>query len=1632
MTVKYWNTTSTTTIITAASWLPTGVPAAADDLIIDVSRLSGSGGISITSGTSTVTFNSLTIIDTASRPVTITGTASMTIGNTGGTTASPQFVMTANTIWNHTGAITLQGSSQYPFLINTGGAIIKAPIILGSSSYTGGTYRTTSTSVSGTGSVISGTVLTVASTSITGTNTSNVTATNCTTSGTVLTVGPVTSGSFAVGTYISGTDSSGSSIPYGTYITSLGTGTGGAGTYNISSPALDGDGSPVNLGATTITGVLTKYATGTASTIGNGSSSTIAGTVLTIGGVVTGTFTTGMVLSGTGVLANTKITSQVSGTTGGAGTYNIDKSQAIGGTVSGSSTFAVGTYLSGTGVLPGTYITSLGTGTGGAGTYNVNQPHYSLIVPTTITGTLPSKTSATLFLSYGTLDVSTNDFWCGIFSSSATTTRSIAFGSAGNGIYLDNTTTGTTTLFAITNGTGFTYTGTSKIVLLNSGTGLTKNITTTGLSNATQALNFNFTDITGGSNNITVTANSYFRDFDATNWTSSGSFANSARTIYGDLKLYPSTTWTGGTTTTNITTFTSGSFTKDTGIDYSGASGVGPITINNISSSTNYQTFITNMNSVGAIILNNVNSSSITNIFSTTTAPTITFSGATGSIININSSITGAITHSGVTVNTAVYYGYIYATTYTHNSGILNILDSGADIVTCTGKFTSAGGRINFADDANYSINCFSYSNTSASTTLAGNFSLYYLDYLPRQIKVVGRESTGSTISITATPTIAYGDVGFSVDFDNTSNSTLTVTDATGVLNYTFATSPIAIAGCSFKGLDLVSQTKNVILPSSTSVVNVYADYYDSGTTKYRTTAIGTTNATGTINFLGGTTTTASGTGTISNTTLTLSSIASGKFVNGAFLSGTGVLYGNTISGQLTATNSPVATTTATGSSGVNAIVLANTASVQAGQLVAGTGIYPGTFVDIEYLASRNTTSVSRTANTATAIFNATTLPQYLLGSSITITGVTPATFNGTFTVTGCTKTSVSWADTNGIATASVQGTISGKTINLVDTTGSYSKSTSAAVSIISFYTPGNTGTYELTRSDTVSSATSIAGVTYAPKKLYMYASSALPAAEASIALNLNISGRYTTETAFYYPNIVTTGNITASSFLNLSYSTITCNNFSMSGFMQYNDTTSITIKGISGTVLSAGTATFYGGAYGSKGNFILDATGTVTTNTRTVNLPSSEAHDTLDISFTTTNPQDKVVFSGNVRGLYLSNYGGIADIANLKCVYYSTIVYPGSLFTKNVNIFKNLIIPSASVDMDFTGGDVNNLNLRLFGSGSIFVPDMRTFVNITSVSRTTTTATVTFDALPYRPYKIYSYITITGVTPNTFNGTFFVTACTTTSVSWSDTRGSVATALAQGTIVSVVGGVNLYVNDKIDANNGQLTFATLNILNNSTFGHYGSPGIEIEDGGSYTCVTTAALSNLFNINFDSTSPATFNTGGKAYGNVSVKNNNTEAATTFTINNSGNTAAINTLTLQDCIAYINNNLTITNIIAPSTNQYNSGITLRNTSASTFTFSTLTALTPNYNFYISTDNGTSNQVTVNFNKLLLIGTNSTVNTTGATSPYISKVATGYTVSTLYVYNSNNAGNANIVFVYTGPTSTTSTSNFFLIF
>ena len=84
------------------------------------------------------------------------------------------------------------------------------------------------------------------------------------------------------------------------------------------------------------------------------------------------------------------------------------------------------------------------------------------------------------------------------------------------------------------------------------------------------------------------------------------------------------------------------------------------------------------------------------------------------------------------------------------------------------------------------------------------------------------------------------------------------------------------------------------------------------------------------------------------------------------------------------------------------------------------------------------TTAATSASGVATLTFAAQPVPPFPVGSAITVAGVTPAGYNGTYTVTACTTTTVSYANsTTGVQT--VAGTIRNRALKVGSTPTSFS-----------------------------------------------------------------------------------------------------------------------------------------------------------------------------------------------------------------------------------------------------------------------------------------------------------------------------------------------------------------------------------------------------------------------------------------------------------------------------------------------------------------------------------------------------------------------------------------------------------------
>ncbi len=142
----------------------------------------------------------------------------------------------------------------------------------------------------------------------------------------VLTVSAVGSGALAVGQVVTG-----AGIPPGTYIASLGTGTGGDGTYNLAN--LDGTtianvtSQAVDTFGVQETNFFVMQSTDTPAVV----TGSIAGNILTVTAVASGILASGQYLTGTSVVANTQILYQITatGAAGGDGTYFVTQPQTV-------------------------------------------------------------------------------------------------------------------------------------------------------------------------------------------------------------------------------------------------------------------------------------------------------------------------------------------------------------------------------------------------------------------------------------------------------------------------------------------------------------------------------------------------------------------------------------------------------------------------------------------------------------------------------------------------------------------------------------------------------------------------------------------------------------------------------------------------------------------------------------------------------------------------------------------------------------------------------------------------------------------------------------------------------------------------------------------------------------------------------------------------------------------------------------------------------------------------------------------------------------------------------------------------------------------------------------------------------
>jgi hypothetical protein len=526
------------------------------------------------------------------------------------------------------------------------------------------------------------------------------------------------------------------------------------------------------------------------------------------------------------------------------------------GSVSFSTTFV---YGSGTAVTIPSGATVTTTAFNFAGSGNTQ----TFSVPTTYTGGLavsgagntfqmPASLtlSGTVTLTSGTLDLNNYTLTAGIFSSSSSNTRVIAFGT-GKIILTGNAAT----VISAATATNLTYTGTPNIELSYSGATGTRTISFGSSSSSGTETNSPNIKVTAGTDTVAITSNGTCKDLDLSGF--SGTLTSTNRTIFGSLLLGSGNTLTAGATTTTFAgtsgskTITTAGKTLDFALTFNGAGSTWTLQDNLTSGSTRTSTL-----TAGSLDLNDKVFS--TGLFASANGNTrsIAFGSigkflitGSGNTIWNTSTMTG-MTLSGTTNIECNYSGSVGTRTFSTLSGAESVsmnflISAGTDIIVF-------GGGVRNLDFTGFSG---TYSPTAMS--VYGNYTL----------------STGMTLSASAS----------ALTFGATSGTQLITS------NGKTSDCPVTFSGTggTFQLQDnlLLGSTRTATLTSGTLALNGHTltcSVFSTSNSNVRAVNFGTAgaisvSATGTA-FSCGTSTnmTVSGTGKVSLTHATSMTFAGG------------------------------------------------------------------------------------------------------------------------------------------------------------------------------------------------------------------------------------------------------------------------------------------------------------------------------------------------------------------------------------------------------------------------------------------------------------------------------------------------------------------------------------------------------------------------------------------------------------------------------------------------------------------------------------------------------------------------------------------------------------------------------------
>jgi hypothetical protein len=448
-------------------------------------------------------------------------------------------------------------------------------------------------------------------------------------------------------------------------------------------------------GSITITGSGTAWSVGntagfsrTGTPTVNISNNSATATTINYGGLSEAQTLSFNFTTGTYTLTEINATHQSLNFTGFAGTVGNATRTVFGGFIAGSTaTFTAGSNS----------VTFAAT----SGTWNISSSGRTLDFPITFNGlggtwnlqdSFTVGSTRTTTLTAGTLDLNGFDFSTGLFNSSGSTARTLAFGA--NQI---NLTGNGTTIVNISNGSNLTITGTPRFVSTYTG-GTGTRLFVGGAANEASAFDISV----GGSSGIildssatdTVSFWGTFRNVDLGGMTNALNMGGSNTTIFGNLTLpLAPSSFTGGTTaisfaaTSGTKTITPNGQTMDFPIAFNGVGGTFELAGALTMGSTRLLTM-----TAGTLNLAGYTFTAGTVGSSGTSAKNITFNGGTLAVLGASFNNSGSL----FTTTQGSAPGFISMTSSSAktfgggggNYGAASLVQSGTGALTITGSST--------------------------------------------------------------------------------------------------------------------------------------------------------------------------------------------------------------------------------------------------------------------------------------------------------------------------------------------------------------------------------------------------------------------------------------------------------------------------------------------------------------------------------------------------------------------------------------------------------------------------------------------------------------------------------------------------------------------------------------------------------------------------------------------------------------------------------------------------------------------------------------------------------------------------------------------------------------------------------